>query len=124
MKHPIYDHYCGSKCGYVYDFRNCVLVESYTIKDFKLSDYIFQERHKTECIEYRYKTLYIDIDYYGRFNVQYPLHVFIWECFNGILPRGSMVEHINRYQLFNYLSNLHLVPFKFMNLHCDCLLMV
>ena len=120
MKHPIYDQYCGSKSGHVYDFRNCVVVESYNLKPLKLSDYFFQHHHKKECIEYRNKELYIDIDYYGRITIQYPLHVFIWVCFNGLVPRGSMVEHINGFQLCNHLSNLKLVKYKLINFDCDC----
>ena len=38
----------------------------------------------------------------------YPLHKFVWECFNGIIPEGKVVVHIDGSKRNNVISNLDL----------------
>ena len=38
----------------------------------------------------------------------YPLHNFVWECFNGIIPEGKVVVHIDGNKRNNVISNLDL----------------
>ena len=38
----------------------------------------------------------------------YPLHNFVWECFNGIVPEGKVVVHIDGNKRNNVISNLDL----------------
>ena len=118
-KHPIYDEYSSVETGVVKNVKTGEI-----IKPFQIKEIVPGECHKKECVQYKYQYLFIDIDYYSRINVRYPLHVFIWECFYGLVPIGSMVEHIDGHRIFNVLDNLHLVPYKPTNFHCDCLSMV
>ena len=39
----------------------------------------------------------------------YYIHRFIWECFNGIIPEGKVIDHINNDKEDNRLCNLQLV---------------
>ena len=40
---------------------------------------------------------------------KYPIHQFVWECFNGILPKNGMIEHFDGNKKNNCLHNLRLV---------------
>ena len=40
---------------------------------------------------------------------KYSVHRFVWECFNGIIPEGKVIDHINSNKEDNELSNLQLV---------------
>ena len=42
----------------------------------------------------------------------YLVHRFIWECFNGIIPDGKEIDHINDKRDDNRLSNLQLMTPK------------
>ena len=54
---------------------------------------------------------------YMRFNVRkyggtqkmYHVHRFVWECFNGIIPEGKVIDHINNKKEDNRLCNLQLM---------------
>ena len=39
----------------------------------------------------------------------YQVHRFVWECFNGIIPEGKVIDHINNDKEDNRLCNLQLV---------------
>ena len=34
---------------------------------------------------------------------------FIWECYNGLIPTGLFIDHINRNRLHNRIENLLVV---------------
>ena len=42
----------------------------------------------------------------------YQTHRFIWECFNGLIPDGKEIDHINNIKSDNRLSNLQLLTPK------------
>ena len=39
----------------------------------------------------------------------YQAHRFVWECFNGVIPEGNVIDHINKNKEDNRLCNLQLV---------------
>ena len=39
----------------------------------------------------------------------YQVHRFVWECFNGIIPEGKVIDHINNDKEDNRLCNLQLI---------------
>ena len=39
----------------------------------------------------------------------YQAHRFIWECFNGLIPEGKVIDHINDNKEDNRLCNLQLI---------------
>ena len=45
-------------------------------------------------------------------NLNYKAHRFIWECFNGIIPDGKEIDHINNKRDDNRLCNLQLLTPK------------
>ena len=42
----------------------------------------------------------------------YYVHRFIWECFNGIIPDGKVIDHVNNIKDDNRLCNLQLITQK------------
>ena len=42
----------------------------------------------------------------------YNVHRFVWECFNGVIPEGKVIDHINDDKEDNRLSNLQLMTPK------------
>ena len=40
---------------------------------------------------------------------RYHVHQFTWECYNGIIPDGKVIDHINDKREDNRLCNLHVV---------------
>ena len=39
----------------------------------------------------------------------YLVHRFIWECFNGLIPNGKVIDHINDNKEDNRIGNLQLM---------------
>ena len=46
---------------------------------------------------------------YGGRKETYSVHRFVWECFNGLIPEGKVIDHINDDKQDNRLCNLQLV---------------
>ena len=46
---------------------------------------------------------------YGERQKTYWVHRFVWECFNGLIPEGKQIDHINDVKDDNRLCNLQLV---------------
>ena len=46
---------------------------------------------------------------YGGKQKIYYVHRFVWECFNGNIPEGKVIDHINNNKEDNRLCNLQLV---------------
>lgn len=44
--------------------------------------------------------------HFGFKNKQYNLHRMVWECFNGIIPDGYVIDHINAIRQDNHIENL------------------
>ena len=42
----------------------------------------------------------------------YLVHRFIWECFNGLIPDGKIIDHVNNIKDDNRLCNLQLMTHK------------
>ena len=87
--HPIYDSYASDEAGNIFDINKKAHIRGHNHKGY----------------------LYINFKNMG-LRVQYIIHRFVWECFNGVVPEGSVIEHINNNKRNNTLSNLRLVSQK------------
>lgn len=57
-----------------------------------------------------YKQLFTYLN--GKFFKAYLVHRLIWETYNGEIPEGFEIDHINRNKLDNRLENLRLLTHK------------
>ena len=90
--HPIYDLYAGSKDGNVIHI-------------------IKRIPHKGNKAHNGY--LMVGVRKHGQSGQKtYQVHRFIWECFNGIIPDGKVIDHINNNKEDNKLCNLQIVTHK------------
>ena len=51
----------------------------------------------------------ISVRKYGGIQKRYQVHRFVWECYNGIIPDGKVIDHINNNKKDNRLCNLQLM---------------
>lgn len=87
--HPIYDLYAGSKNGNIINI-------------------IKQIPNKGNKQRNGYSN--ISVRKHGQSGVKgYLVHRFIYECFNGIIPDGKVIDHINNNKEDNRLCNLQLM---------------
>ena len=85
FRHPYYIQYASDHYGNAVDIKNKVLIDQ---DEFG----------------------YIHIDDKNR-TVKYRLDKFVWSCFNDIIPKNGVIEHIDGDKLNNKLSNLRLVKY-------------
>ena len=87
--HPIYDLYAGSKDGNVINI-------------------IKQVPHKGNKTNGGY--LKVSVRKHSQSGVKsYHVHRFVWECFNGVIPEGIVIDHVNNDKEDNRLCNLQLI---------------
>ena len=86
--HPIYDLYASDENGNIINIIKKVPIKGKK----KYNGYIHIGVRK----------------YRGKLKMYYA-HRFVWECFNGIIPEGKVIDHINNKKEDNELSNLQLV---------------
>lgn len=87
-KHPIYDLYAGSRCG------RYINVNKLEIRD-----------GWTHITGYKYCT----IKPQDSKQKKYRLHRFIFECYNGMISAGMVIDHINNVRDDNRSCNLQLM---------------
>ena len=87
--HPMYDLYAGSKDGRVVN----IIKKIPLLGNMQNSGYLgcMVRKHAQSG----QKT--------------YQVHQFIWECFNGVIPEGKVIDHINNNKEDNRLCNLQLL---------------
>ncbi len=98
-KHPVFENYIGSNLGnvksldYKHTGNECLLKKRTIVKHRKHKDYIQQQ-----------------ISLYNHNKRKfYYVHRFIYECFNGLIPQGLQIDHINNNTQDNRLQNLQLL---------------
>ena len=74
--HPVYDLYPANKDGYIINI-------------------IKKVPHKGNKNHTGY--LVVGVRKHGQSGQKaYQTHRFVWECFNGIIPEGKVIDHINK----------------------------
>lgn len=87
--HPGFDQYGGSECGKIVNIdREAILLGNPTNTNYLQCWVRAKNKRKQKMV---------------------LLHRFIWECYNGIIPDGMVIDHINDDRIDNRLCNLHLV---------------
>ena len=86
--HPIYDLYASDENG---EFIN--INKKVTSKGYK---------HRTGYMQ-------CNVRKYGGKQKRRFTHRFVWECFNGLIPEGKVIDHINNNKEDNRLCNLQLL---------------
>ena len=87
-RHPIYNLYYGSKCGKYIHVKRKVINNGRRHRNGYMSGMIRAEGGKPKT---------------------YFVHRFIWECYNGLIPGGLVIDYINDIRDDNRLCNLQLV---------------
>ena len=65
---------------------------------------VYSETRKYKCQRYLNGYVYVNLNNEGKY-----LHRLVWETFNGKIPEGMEIDHINTNRFDNRLSNLRLV---------------
>ena len=73
--HPIYDQYAASECGKIVNIdREAILLGNLTNTNYLRCWVRAKNKRKLKMV---------------------LLQRFIWECYNGIIPDGLVIDHIN-----------------------------
>ena len=86
--HPVYDLYAANENG---EFIN--IIKKVPLKGNK------KDNGYLGC----------SVRKYGERAKKYKVHRFVWECFNGLIPEGKQIDHINDIRDDNRLCNLQLL---------------
>ena len=86
--HPIHDLYPASKDGNIIHIVKQRLMKGYD----NPSGYLYFTAWKKG----------------QKGNKTYRVHRFVWECYNGLIPDGKVIDHINDIKDDNRLCNLQL----------------
>ena len=90
--HSVYDQYAASKCGKIVNIdREAILLGSPLISNYLVCWVRAKNTRKGKTV---------------------LSHRFVWECYNGIIPDGLVIDHINDDKIDNRLSNLQLLTTK------------
>lgn len=91
-------------------------------KDIKGFENLYEISNYGEVYSYRHKKfmkVHMDRNGYKKIGLRkngstkyYFIHRLIWETFNGIIPLGMVVNHINEVKTDNRLENLNLMTTK------------
>ena len=87
--HPIYDLYAGSKDGTLINIIKKIPIQGKRQHNGYLNVCVRKHGQSGQKV--------------------YQVHQFIWECFNGVIPEGKVIDHINNDKEDNRLCNLQLV---------------
>ena len=90
--HPTYKSYAASEHG---DIVNIIERKPFEFRKL-YSGHLSFEIKKDDESDFKY----------------YHVNEFVWECFNGIIPKEKMIKHINDNLEDNRLKNLNLITYK------------
>ena len=65
---------------------------------------IYNDNRQYRCTKYKNGYMHVKLN-----NVGYYVHRVVWEAFNGKIPEGKEIDHINTNRADNRLENLRLV---------------
>ena len=86
--HPVYDLYASDENGHIIHIIKKV-----------------PHKGNKNCRGY----ILCSVKKYGCRHKGYLVHRFIWECFNGLIPEGKVIDHINNNKEDNRLCNLQFI---------------
>ena len=87
--HPVYDLYAADRNGNIINIVKKALIKGYK-NNFGYMKCTVRKHGQ-------------------RGQNSYFIHRFVWECFNGIIPEGKVIDHINDIKDDNRLCNLQLM---------------
>ena len=85
--HSLYKSYAASENGHIINIYDKVTLNGYYHDGF----------------------LYGDVESLFPPTIPVKIHKFVWECFNCLIPKDSVIEHIDKNKGNNKISNLRLV---------------
>lgn len=89
-KHPIHSDYGASEDGTIISFK-------------------YGKHYEMGCGVHTRGYKQFRVSFGRRDGLNYLSHRFVWECFNGLIPDGKCIHHIDHDKQNNSLDNLQLV---------------